>query len=111
VVSAPRDRLVGWRAGQVRAEAPIPGTAHAEAVSLSARAPAKVGAPAHELAAFAEEAVAALPTPDPERDTEGIVMAEHDAGAPTADPDQPGDRDPLRDGLWVVGRSAGAGPL
>jgi hypothetical protein len=102
-VSAQRDLLAGWRAWRARSEAPAPGTAHAEATPTAALAPdpTEAEALARALAAFAEEAFAALTAPDPERDAERIVMAEHYAGEPTADPYQPGDRDPLRDGLWA----------
>jgi hypothetical protein len=79
-VSAQRDLLAGWRAWRARAEAPAPGTAEAEAVPLPALDPAEVEAQARELPAFAEEAFAALTAPDPERDAERIVMAEHYAG-------------------------------
>jgi hypothetical protein len=91
-----------------------------QAAGTEAPAPADAAELAARLARLAEAGAEALAAPDAELDAERIVMAAHYAAEPTADPYQPGDPDPLRDGLLAgarvrvlsaVGRMRGAGAL
>jgi hypothetical protein len=109
-VSAQRDLLAGWRAWR-----------HgdgAQAAATEAPAPADAAELADRLARLAISGAEALAADDPDLDAERAVMAEYYAAEPSADPYQPGDPDPLRDGLlagargWVLtggGRMRAAG--
>jgi hypothetical protein len=94
--------LLAEREDRPAREAPLPPAPEAaEAAPAPADATEALAARLLHLAGLG---AAALAEPDPALDEERAVMAAHYAAEPTADPYQPGDPDPLRDGLLAGAR-------